>query len=202
MNRRWLVFLAVTGILVVSILLRDVILHAFILPLMYIWWLFTLYYRAVPQLIVWIVLIVVVFVSALRNIPQRSLFFPRTENKIQKSAHGPVEEFSQMLGKASGGIYYKWLIANRLGNVARELLNQREGRRVRGFSRLIGRDWQPPADVGAYLESGLNGSFADFPQPYWWTKPKPTPLDLDTGQVIEYLEYEMETSHDRHRKDI
>ncbi|HET7145178.1 MAG TPA: hypothetical protein VFI68_14260 [Anaerolineales bacterium] len=201
MKRRWLALLAVTGILVVSILLRDVILHTVILPLAYSWWLLTLYYRAVPQLIVWALLIVIVFISALRNIsPQNP--FRRVEKKNQKPAMGPVEELSNMLNKVPEGIYYKWLVANRLGNVARELLDQREGRRARGFSRLIGKDWRPPREVGAYLESGLNGSFADFPQSNGWRKPESTPLDVEAKEVIEYLEYEMETSHDRHRKGI
>ena len=199
MRRRWLILLGLIGIFIVSFLLRDLILQTIILPLAYSWWLLTLYYRAVPQWVVWALLIAVVFISAIRNISLPDLF-RRAGKKSQKPAKGPLEEFSQMLNKAPGGIYYKWLIANRLGNLARELLNQREGRRERGFSRLSGRDWQPPDEVSAYLESGLNGSFSDFPQAHWWAKPELTPLDLDTKQVIEYLEYEMETSHDRHRK--
>ncbi len=201
MRSRWLTIMAAIGILIVSILLRDLIRSTVIMPLAYIWWLLKLYYHAVPQLIVWGMLIVAVFISALRNISPRNPF-RRKEKNGSKSTKGPVEDFAQSLDKAPGGTYYKWLIANRLGNVARELLDQREGRRARGFSRLRGRDWQPPDDVGAYLESGLNGSFADFPQSHWWSKPQPTTLDTDTKQVIEYLEYEMETSHDRHRKGI
>lgn len=201
MQKRWLFLLAVVAALGISFLLSDVIQRVIILPLAYLWWLINLYYRAVPQLIVWVLLIAVVFISALRLVPLVNLI-NTAEEKNQKPAKGPVENLSQMLNKAPGGIYYKWLIANRLGNLARELLDQREGRRARGFARLIGRDWQPPSEVSAYLESGLNGSFADFSQPHWWLKPEITPLDIDTRQVIEYLEYEMEASHDRHRKGI
>lgn len=201
MKRRWLIVLTAIGIVIASFFLREIILNTVIMPLAYIWWVLTIYYRAVPQLIVWGLLIAAVFISALRNIPLKNPFL-RFEKKNQKSTKGPVEEFSQMLNKAPGGIYYKWLIANRLGNVARELLDQREGRRARGFSRLIGRDWRPPAHVREYLESGLNGSFADFPQPGWWTKPESGPLDVEAKQVIEYLEYELETSHGRPRKGI
>ncbi len=201
MRRRWLLLLSVVVALFVSFLLRDAIRRVIILPLAYLWWLITLYYRAVPQLIVWILLIVAVFISSLRLVTI-SNFIVRVEEKTKKPVKGPVESLSQMLDKAPGGIYYKWLIANRLGNVARELLDQREGRRARGFERLAGRDWQPPDEVSTYLESGLNGSFADYPQSHWWAESRPTPLDVDTRQVIEYLEYEMETSHDRHRKGI
>lgn len=203
MSRRWFIILAGIGIMImiISLFLRDLILNMVILPLAYLWWILTLYYRAVPQLIIWGVLIAIVFISALRNIPLQTPIRYK-EKKNQNLAKGPVEEFSQMLNKAPGGIYYKWLIANRLGNLARELLDQREGRRAQGFARLIGRDWHPPQKIESYLESGLNGSFADFPQSHWWTRPQLTPLDVDTKQVIVYLESEMETSHDRHRKGI
>ena len=201
MQRRWLLFLAVVVALGLSFLLRDVIQRVVILPLTYLWWLINLYYRTVPQFIVWVLLIIVVFISSLQLIPLVNLF-NKVDEKDRKPARGPIEDLSQMLNKAPGGIYYKWLIANRLGNLARELLDQREGRRKRRFARLTGRDWQPPSEVNAYLESGLNGSFADFPQPHWWAEPRSTPLDLDAKQVVEYLEYEMEASHDKHRKGI
>jgi len=55
------------------------------------------------------------------------------------------------------------------------------------------------------LNSRPHGSFAEFPRPRWWLlgqTPKPTPLDVDPQQVIDYLENEMETSHDGNRKGI
>ncbi|MBC7875819.1 MAG: hypothetical protein H7Y59_01495 [Anaerolineales bacterium] len=201
MKRRWIIitFLLIIAF-AISFLSRNVVQQAILTPLAYLWWLLNLYYRAIPQWIVWALLVVIVFVSALRNIPLKNPF-RRAQKKNQRPTKGPIEDLSQMFNKAPGGIYYKWLIANRLGNVARELLDQREGRRARGFARLIGRDWQPPTEVSAYLESGLNGSFSDFPQSYW-ARPQSTPLDMNASQVIEYLEYEMETRHDRNRKSI
>ena len=94
-----------------------------------------------------------------------------------------------------GGSYYKWLVANRLGKTAREILAQRDGQPIsRKFGRLNGRDWNPPRKIDDYLDNGLNGSFADYPRPRFWEKAKPTPLDADPKQVIEYLENEMKTS--------
>jgi len=197
--RRWLTVFVVAAALVISFLLRDAIQRNVILPLAYLWWLLKLYYRAIPQLILWVLLVLAVFVSMFRLIPIKNLF-RRTLKREQKPAVGPIENVSLWIKKSPGGIYYKWLIANRLGKVARELLDQREGRIRKGFTRLSGRDWNPLDEVDAYLETGLNGSFADFPQPRWWAKP--TPLDVDPQQVIDYLENEMETSHDRNRKGI
>ena len=104
-----------------------------------------------------------------------------------------------LLGKSKQGIYYKWMIAHRLGKLTREMLDQREGRPEQlGYTRLTGRDWEPSKEVTTYLEIGLNGSFADFPQPRW-TRPQPTPLDLDPQNVIEYLESEMEINRNGNR---
>jgi hypothetical protein len=199
MKHRWAVIILVIVVIpLVSFLLRNVVQQTILTPLAYLWWIMNLYYRAVPQWIVWALLVIIVFVSALRNTPLRNPF-RQVQKKNQTPTKGPIEDLSKMINKAPNGIYYKWLVANRLGNLARELLDQREGRRAHSFARLIGRDWQPPVEVSVYLESGLNGSFADFPQSHR-ARSRATPLDMDTKQVIEYLEYEMETSHDRHRK--
>lgn len=196
---RWLIAFIVVAAFFISFLLRDEIQRNFILPLAYLWWLVTLYYRAVPQLVLWVLLVIAAFASMLRLVPLKNLF--RRIRKIeQKPAIGPVESVAQWIRKSPGGVYYKWLVANRLGRLAREMLDQREGRIRKGFSKLNGKGWNPPEDVGTYLETGLNGSFADFPQPRWWAKP--TRLDVDPKQVIEYLEDEMETGNDRNRKGI
>jgi hypothetical protein len=105
---------------------------------------------------------------------------------------GQVKETVEWLNKCQEGNYYKWLVANRLGRIAREILFQREGHPIgKKFGRLEGGDWNPPPNLGDYLDSGLNGSFADYPRPRFWQKSSPTPLDADPKQVIEYLENEM-----------
>ncbi len=194
--RRWLTVVVVAAALIVSYLLRDSIQRTVILPLAFLWWLLKLYYRAVPQLILWVLLVIAVFVSMLRLIPTNNIF--RRRQKIENMpAVGSIENLAHWMKKSPGGIYYKWLIANRLGKTAREILAQRDGQSVsKSFGRLSGRGWNPPQKIDDYLETGLNGSFADFPRPRWmlpWKTPKPTPLDADLGQVVDYLENEMET---------
>jgi hypothetical protein len=57
------------------------------------------------------------------------------------------------------------------------------------FDPLSGPDWAPEEGVQAYLESGLKGSFADYPQGRrFFSRPEPTPLDQDMDEVIEFLE--------------
>jgi len=186
-----------------AFVLRDVVEAAIIVPLAYLWWLIKIYYAALPQGTYWVFLAVIVFYSAITNlIPKvNARAAPKAENKL---ARGQVETLADWLKKSKRGTYYKWLIANRLGKAARELLAQREGNPVsKKFSALSGRGWNPPEKIDSYLNIGLNGSFANVPRARWfWQSPPPTQLDVDLQQVINYLEDEMEMTDGRDHKSI
>jgi hypothetical protein len=50
-----------------------------------------------------------------------------------------------------------------------------------------------------YLETGLHGSFADYPnvkRPFG--VPQATPLDLDLVEAVEFLESQVENGNHRH----
>jgi hypothetical protein len=196
MNRRQLLLSGVfVLVIILAFLLRDVVERAIIVPLIYLWWLLRLYYSIFPQFFLWLLLVAIAGYSAVTALTPRfsnqGAFKPES-----KPVRGQIENLVDWLKKSQrGGSYYKWLVANRLGKTAREILAQRHGQPInKKFGRLEGIDWNPPQKVDDYLESGLNGSFADFPRPRWlWQTPKPTPLDVDPKQVIEYLEDEMKT---------
>ena len=191
MIRRFTLVGALVLSAVLAFVLRKFIYEMVIIPLAYLWWVIGLYYRLVPQVFVWIVLIFVILFTGVRALLME-IPVQRQTKPNRKSSAGPIETLSALVQKQNRGIYYKWLIANRLGKVAREILDQREGQRLaQRFTRLAGRDWNPPNEVGAYLESGLNGSFADYP-PSRWLRAQPTPLDEQPGAVVDYLESEME----------
>ncbi len=199
MTRRRVLLLALLFLsaLIPAYLLHDLAERVIIVPLVYLWWLLRLYYSILPQLILWLLLIVVVLISAAVSLAPR--FNTQWVIKPEvKPAPGQIENLVGWLEKSQrNGNYYKWLIANRLGKTAREILAQREGQPVsKKFGRLAGRDWAPPQKIDDYLDSGLNGSFGDFPRPAWSRRGRPqknTPLDMDPGQVLEFLENEMKT---------
>jgi hypothetical protein len=114
---------------------------------------------------------------------------PREKLKA-KPRLGQVEILAEGLDKTRRGTYYKWQIAHRLGRLARDFLIQRGDRTdVKDLGPLSGRDWQPSEPVNAYLDAGLHGSFADFPnQPWRFRRPEPTPLDIDVEVAVEFLE--------------
>jgi hypothetical protein len=197
LRRPLLLFLFSLVCLLAAYAMRKMIYEIVIIPLAYLWWLITLYYHIIPQAAIWIILIFVILVTAIRGLLMEIPIGKVVVIKKPK-VQGPVETLSLLIHKMDRGIYYKWLIANRLGKAARELLDQREGRQLKQkFTRLTGRDWNPPDDVAAYLESGVNGSFADYPQSIW--RVSRTPLDTRPQQVIEYLESEMENNRNGHR---
>lgn len=177
---------------------RKLIYQIVIIPLAYVWWVLTLYYHLLPQGVIWILLIFIILFTALRGLlPEIPIGRPIPLKK--KKVQGPIESLSELIHKGSEGNYYKWSVANRLGRAARELLDQREGRQLKKkFTRLTGRSWLPPNEVAAYLEAGLNGTFADYPKRSWSRSPR-TPLDLDPQQVIEYLESELENHRNGNR---
>jgi hypothetical protein len=195
-RRRWLFAGAFLTAIMLAFLLRDMVEQLIILPLAYLWWWLRLYYSMFPQFVLWVILIVAAAFSAITSLIPKSLH--RTAFKsAPRPVQGQIEILVECLEKAQrGGSYYKWLVANRLGKTAREILAQRDGHAVgKKFGALNGRGWNPLQEIRDYLEIGLNGSFADFPHPTWfWQNPKPTPLDVDPKQVIEYLENEMKTS--------
>ena len=198
-RQRQFLFIGIAALVFsIAFALRNLIYEIVIIPLAYLWWWLGLYYRLVPQIILWILLIFAILFIAIRGLLQE-IPLHKEVRVSRKKNQGPIESLSEFEHKRGRGIYYKWLIANRLGRVARDLLDQREGRReAKRFTRLNGRDWNPPKDVSEYLESGLNGSFADFPQ-VGWVRQRPTPLDLDPQNVIEYLESEMEINRNGNR---
>lgn len=197
-RRPFFIFVVALLCLVTAFVLRRLIYEIVIVPLAYFWWLITLYYHLLPQVAIWIVLIAIILFTAIRGLLMEIPVGKPVLLK-KKSSQGPVETLSVLVHKSNHGNYYKWIIANRLGKAARELLDQREARGIKQkFTKLVGRGWNPPKDVAAYLESGVNGSFADYPQRTWSRAPS-TPLDINPQKVIEYLESEMENTRNGHR---
>ncbi|HEY5732063.1 MAG TPA: hypothetical protein VIS72_18610 [Anaerolineales bacterium] len=185
--------IALIGIIVIAILLafplRDAVYEAVIVPIAYLLWVLRLYYRSVHQSIWWFAALLIVLVTLSRSLLPAAKFRERIRLK-PRPVIGQVESLSVWMKRTERGIYFKWLVANRLGKIAHEILSQRMGGMKRSFfDPLTGPDWMPDAPVQQYLETGLKGSFADYPQtPRIFSKPVQTPLDHDMNDVIEYLE--------------
>ncbi len=188
-RRQWILLGLVAVAAVLAFALRDVVERSIIQPVAYFWWVLGLYYTAFPQLALWVTLVVVVAFLGLGTLTLDPLRLRRKRPET-RPVQGPVETLAVWMVKAPQGIYFKWLIAQRLGRLARSILafNRRTASRS-PRDALRGSGWDPPDEVAAYLESGLNGSFADFPRARWpFQRTEPTPLDIDPQQAIDYIE--------------
>jgi hypothetical protein len=201
-SRRRLVW-AGAGILILSLILafplRDVLERMVIVPAAYALYVLDLFYKAMPQFIWWILAIIAVLVMFLMSLAPGDRYTPR---QVLKSAdgRGQVEELASSIRKTRDGIYFKWLVANRLGKLAYNMLLQRDGARSRSvFSPLLGPDWDPSPKMREYLETGLHGSFSDYPMKERTQSPDMTPLDMEVEEAVEFLESQLEARRDRHR---
>jgi hypothetical protein len=189
--------LPLIGIMVIAALLafplRDTIYQAVVIPVAYIAWELSLFYHAFGQITWWWLSIVIVLIMVGLSLAPK--FTPRRASTVKlKPKHGQVEDLAIWLGRARTGTYFKWLIANRLGKLAYQMLLDRESGRPRSvFAPLLGLDWEPSNELRRYLETGLHGSFSDFPQPRRWRAvPPATPLDYDVNQAVEFLEAQVQ----------
>jgi hypothetical protein len=183
--------LIIAGILAFP--LRETIYATVVVPVAFIAWNLNLLYLSLSQGIWWWVMdFIVLFMLVFSLIPQ-----PQSHSRAEvkpKNQVGQVESLTTWLQKAEKGIYFKWLVANRLGKLAYQILLHRESGRPRSvFAPLVGADWEPPRELRTYLEIGLHGSFADFPQvrrPLG--APQKTPLDFDVLSAVDFLESQVE----------
>lgn len=193
MKHRWL--LLSTGIALAAVLayfLRNLINDKVIVPLSYLWWWIGLYYHSVPENRWWVIVIVVICLMAFASIkPEWSFDYQDLDTQ---PVQGPVEELMIWMMNLRHNEYYKWLIANRLGKLARSFLIQREGSDVQRLNGpLNGSSWDPPDEVRAYLKSGSNRLFANVRSASELSpRPHSAPLNLNPQQVVEYLESQME----------
>lgn len=193
-RRRWLILV---GMLVIAGLLafplRDTIYDAIIVPVAYLGWQVGLFYHSLSQGIWWLLLMALVAILLVASLvpPLRP---PRREELKRKPKVGQVEDLAMWLGRARSGVYYKWLVANRLGKLAYQILLHRESGRPRSvFAPLLGTDWEPSDKLRTYLETGLHGSFSDFPtsrNPM--SEPQKTPLDYEIHEAVDFLEVQVD----------
>ena len=191
--------LILIGVMIVAGLLafplRETIYETVVIPAAFIVWNLELLYRSFSQGTWWWLIVALVLFMLVFSLTPQPRLRPRQEQRA-KPPQGQVEGLAIWLLKAEKGIYFKWLVANRLGKLAYQILLHRENGRPRTvFTPLRGVDWEPRMELQQYLETGLHGSFADFPNPSRLSAHQPTLLDLEVAEAVDYLESQIENSN-------
>jgi hypothetical protein len=173
--------------------MREAIYSVVVIPVAFFGWQLGLIYRSMPQIAWWWLIVIVIIVYLIYS-AMPSLKPVRREAIKPKPRRGQVEDLAVWLGRTKSGVYFKWLVANRLGKLAYQILVHRESGRPRTvFQPLVGEDWQPSRELQEYLETGLHGSFSDYPSSKSPLAVQPkTPLDYDVRTAVEFLESQVE----------
>ena len=190
----WRRRLVILGVLIIGALLafplRGLVNQLVVIPLAYVLWLLGLLYLSLHQAFWWVAVILVVLIILGRSLLPE-IKFVKKHIPLTRHERGSVEELAVAMQKSNQGIYFKWLVANRLGRLAYQILLQREHGKPRSvFAPLVGDGWESTDEVQQYLEKGLHGSFAEFPNSRWnyFAPPEKTPLDQNVTEVVEFLE--------------
>ena len=180
---------AVVGILVIAMILafplRNAVYSIVIVPISYVLWVLNLIYHAVNQAVWWLVVLLAVIGIFARSLVKLEKA-PILEPIKGKPVIGPVEDLSVSMVKSKKRVYFRWLVANRLGKIAHQILARRDsGTKRTMFDKLTGSGWEPSPSVQGYLDAGLQSSFTEH------SNRKESPLDHDVNETLDYLEKQM-----------
>ena len=171
--------------------LKDYIWDSLVVPIQYRLWLTWIFLRSMPQIVYWNSLVIMIAIIALVSLMgRRHRTLPPDKDAIP--TQDPVSKLSKKIQDTHKGTFFKWLVANHLGALARSILIHQHGEQILTPRSLKGRDWNPPEDVQAYLEAGLARSFIEQPRRWLLFKSRKTSLNIDINRVVAYLESQME----------
>jgi hypothetical protein len=201
MSRRLLLaLLAIVLALTVplALLFRDFVRDVFLVELLRMFWGARLLYESLPQLPLWILLLVLLVVIALRSLMRRPGAV-RKQVVPDVEPQGQVRVLARWIERASRGEYFRWSLAQHLGGLAWEIMAQREHTtpaQLKG--RMSAGDLDLPPVVAAYLQpdrlprhSAVAGLVATI-RDRLGAGGRPSALDPDLVRVVEFLEDQMQ----------
>lgn len=144
--------------------------------------------QVIPQQILWFFLLLILLHVAVGSMYGKDIP-DRTTSARPRPIQGPVERLAGAIDHRQRGTYFNWQIANLLGRIERHL---RESASPVTSNRL------PPPDpqIRAYLDAGLQTTYADHPTPGWF-RWNDSVFDVPLEQVVDYIEENMEIRHER-----
>jgi hypothetical protein len=206
--RRRLLLLGLILLLAVPlmIVLRDFAREAIVVPLLYVLWLGRLLFRSIPQPLLWSLFLTLVLFVAVRSLGGRE-GPARGTRETEAEYPGRVWVWTRRVQLAARGDYSRWRLAHYLRKLTLDVLAHRERLTPEQLKRRLGTGEvvAPPA-VQAYLRAGLMsmpsgpiGLLSRLRQQLR-SRARISPLDADLESAVQFLEDQLEVSHDRRNR--
>jgi hypothetical protein len=161
------------------------------------------YYRTIPQPVLWMVLIGLGVLIAVRSLLPDERQSP--QEKTPLASRGRVQTIRLWIRQAATEIYFDRRLARHLGQLALEIQSYTSGRKIAPGpmrQRLEGLDLPP--HIREYLKTGLDPITAGKPEAQrgswllgWFRSPEIySAPDIDLEEIVRYLEDQLEVRHD------
>lgn len=170
--------------------LKDFIRDVLLLPLLYAAWLARIIFETIPQVAIWIIFLVVALLVALRSLSGgRAVRLDSRETPVRVT--GRIESWARLVDQAGQEHYARWRLAREMRKLTLAILaSEKQLSQEQVMRALQDNRLDLPPEIRAYLQASMT-SFSYFsPTRFWfWQKPtRPSDLDLDPEQVLQFLE--------------
>lgn len=189
--KNWKPLFSIALLIIVAILLypvRHEVAGAVMNFASYLVWTVNVIGVVIPQQILWAFLLILILYIAIGSFYGKR-YREEKSPENQSPVIGAVEAMAGYIEERHRGIYFKWQIANLLGKIQQTIQESAS----RGTSSRIPL---PSDSVQAFLDAGVNTSYADYAPDGFVLKNNSTPLDIELEQVVAYLEEQMEIRHE------
>ncbi len=181
--------------------LRNFVRETLALPLSYIFWLVGILAQTIPQLWLWIGLVVIALIIALRSLDRERRPPPPTPGKSAYPARGRIDVWAERIDMLVKGKYSRQRFGYFIGKLIMEVLSHEERVNFRDIERRLaqGKVEAPPVVhdyLSSRLRSGLNeprpGLLARLKSFLKLEKPQTAQLNAEVETIVKFLENQME----------
>ena len=188
------------------LVLRDFAREAIVVPLLYVLWLGRLLFRSIPQPLLWSLFLTLVLFVAVRSLGKRGGSVGGMR-EAEAESPGRVWVWARRIQLAARGDYSRWRLAHYLRKLTLDVLAHRERLTSEQLKRRLGAgEVHAPPAVQAYLRAGLmpmpSGPIGFLSRLRHRLRPRAriSPLDPDLESAVQFLENQLEVSHDRRNR--
>ena len=195
-NRLALPGLLALLVVILALALSGLVRELVVIPLLYLLWLMRVIFESIPQVVLW-----VGFLALAALVAWNSLAGPRAPLPARQPgppSRAPVAAWAMLFARTTRDDYARQLLAQRLGQLAFELLASQGQPPTQSLWQYLNDMAQDiPPDVRAYFQAGVRMQ-RPLPRLWgrWWPRAarqesQPDPLDLDPEHVVRFLEERM-----------